>query len=806
MFDKRISFNLPRGYEYIEEKDDEGDISYKICYGISTDDEGEKHAEKTFTLRKVQSKGALVSNIDGNYPVQIAGFAKDFNIGLNVGSSSGYSSHSQIKYRIYSGLATIEYEDLYFIINTVSLGLDNYESRSKAAEELASGLTTVLSFITLDGNPLKVKPIPKSLMLKELNKESFELKTIDETPEEKTARLEKERVEREKRLEQERIEREKRLEEERREREARKKEEEERRKAEEERQKAEEERRRQEEEIRKIEEEKARKAAEEARAKALAERKAFDKKRQEARNNQNRVLTEKYTEIEDQRVKNLSERETEYNAQIEKITADYSGQASLLSVARQTLDAENELKKIQIEIDAEKKKAEALEESRETFPEPESPEDKERKLLLEERKRRIKEQEERDKIEQEALKRAEEERKETQKTAEEKRRKAKKRVLNAVCCILAVAAAALLVVKVVMPEMKYKNAVSLMENEDYDTAKTLFTELDGYKDSAEKIIEIDNALAYKKAEKALDNKEFDKAEEMFKDLGNFADSSDRVNEVIEARNADLYQQAEDLLARGLLDNAQAVFEKLGSYSDSSKRVEEVIEKRNSGIYQKAEAALEKNNFDQAEKLFKDLGDYSDASERVQDVVEARKAHTYEQASQYYEAGNYSKAKKLFKGLEKYKDASKKAANCQKKLNEALYAKAEKEYSDGDYEAAKKDFSSLGTYSDAKEMAKKAATALAEQEKEKRIRNTWSNPIYFPSSNGGFFVFEFEWAQGASRPSVYFNDDSGRHAFTIIEMTESKMVLSDPKGVTHTLAALSGSYNWQWRSDSGFYYY
>ena len=82
------------------------------------------------------------------------------------------------------------------------------------------------------------------------------------------------------------------------------------------------------------------------------------------------------------------------------------------------------------------------------------------KLLLEEQKRRIKEQEERDKIEQEALKRAEEERKEAQKAAEEKKRKAKKRVLIAVCCILAVAAAALLVVKVVMPEMKYKNAVS----------------------------------------------------------------------------------------------------------------------------------------------------------------------------------------------------------------------------------------------------------------------------------------------------------------------------------------------------------
>ena len=140
---------------------------------------------------------------------------------------------------------------------------------------------------------------------------------------------------------------------------------------------------------------------------------------------------------------------------------------------------------------------------------------------------------------------------------------------------------------------------------------------------------------------------------------------------------------------------------------------------------------------------------------------------------------------------------------QGKLNEALYAKAEGEYAAGDYKAAKNDYTALGDYSDAKEKAERASEALAAQEEAAEIKSAWSDTLYFQSRQGGFFTFEFEWGQGASKPSVYFSDSAGRHSLSIKEMTKSKMVLSDSRGVTHTLTKKSsGGYNWQWQSTSG----
>lgn len=292
MFDERIAFNLPRKWEFIEEKDKDGDKSFKICYNISRNSDGERQAEETYNVMKRQKKGSLVSNVDGNYPVQVVGFAKDFSIGVSVGTSGGSggyrsSSNSQIKFKIYTGLAVIEYGDSYYLISTMNLGEDDYKSRSEAADAIASELTKVLGFVVLDGDPLKIKPIPKSIILDELKKEDFSLKTIDETPEEREARLEREKKEREARLERERKERE-----------AREKAAAEKRKAEEEaRKKAEAEARAREE---------ARKKAEaEAKAKVEAEQKVWEEEAARIKATRKEELEKKRSVIEDDRKKQL---------------------------------------------------------------------------------------------------------------------------------------------------------------------------------------------------------------------------------------------------------------------------------------------------------------------------------------------------------------------------------------------------------------------------------------------------------------------------------------------------------------------
>ena len=47
MFDERIAFNLPRKWEFIEETDKDGDKSFKLCYNISRNSDGEKQTDKS---------------------------------------------------------------------------------------------------------------------------------------------------------------------------------------------------------------------------------------------------------------------------------------------------------------------------------------------------------------------------------------------------------------------------------------------------------------------------------------------------------------------------------------------------------------------------------------------------------------------------------------------------------------------------------------------------------------------------------------------------------------------------------------
>ena len=692
-----------------------------------------------------------------------------------------------------------------------------------------------------------------------------------ETPEEKAARLEKEKVEKEKQKEKERKEYE-----------ARKKAEEEKRKAEEERRKKEETLRQEKEKQRKLEEERIRKAAEEAKAKAEAERLAFEKSREEARINQKQALDAEYEKIETQRLMAISDQEASYKDELKKLEEEISGKTAKinklrselaalggmqfkrkkeidllikdnedsiakLGTAKNTLEAKNESRKKEINASAERSKNEAIEDIRKRYPIPETPEEKEARKKEEElaEKKRLEEQEK--------LKKKEEEQrqKEQNRIAEENRRRAKRKKRIIGVCVVAALAAVLIYLFVVQPEIKYRNARADMENEKYDEATAQLIELKDYKESEEKIVEIEHILTYKEAEEALNKGDYDTAEKLFKNLGDFSDSSSRVEDAVEARNADLYKQAEKRLAENDLDGAQDIFEKLGGYSDSSTRVEgiieirnnnqykqaelkledndldgaqeifeklggysdseqrvkEIIEKRNQNTYKEAEEALEKKDYDKAEQLFIELGDYSDASNRVQDVVDARNQDTYEQAILQFDSENYEEAQALFASLGDYLDAKEKADESQQRLNEQLYARAEEQFYSGNYKEAKENYEKIGDYLDAGDKAAQASAALKEQEELAELREAWDGAIFFPSRQGGFFTFEFEWGEGASTPAAYFTDGAGRHGLTVQEISKSKSVLYDSRGVTHTLTRKSsGDYNWRWESTSGISFY
>jgi tetratricopeptide (TPR) repeat protein len=123
--------------------------------------------------------------------------------------------------------------------------------------------------------------------------------------------------------------------------------------------------------------------------------------------------------------------------------------------------------------------------------------------------------------------------------AREKQRIAakKQKIKRTIACVSVLAAACacvaviLQVTQVIIPGKNYNNAVKLMEDGSYDEAIAAFTELENYKDSANKIEECNELIketAYNNAVKLMENGNYDEAISAFTELGNYKDSADKI--------------------------------------------------------------------------------------------------------------------------------------------------------------------------------------------------------------------------------------------------------------------------------------
>jgi len=122
-------------------------------------------------------------------------------------------------------------------------------------------------------------------------------------------------------------------------------------------------------------------------------------------------------------------------------------------------------------------------------------------------------------------------------------------VVSAVCAVIAVT---LLTTKVIIPNNQYNKAVSLMDAGKYEEAIAAFEAMDGYKDSAEQIVNCEDAIVA--AEQARVASE--KAEEAARK---------------EAEYSAAYTAAENLLANGERVRAAMAFGKLGDYQDAREK-------------------------------------------------------------------------------------------------------------------------------------------------------------------------------------------------------------------------------------------
>lgn len=186
-----------------------------------------------------------------------------------------------------------------------------------------------------------------------------------------------------------------------------------------------------------------------------------------------------------------------------------------------------------------------------------------------------------------------------------------------------------------------------------------------------------NLDAYIGAMELLDSGDFESAEQAFSDMGGYRDSDEMI---LESR----YRKGKNLIEKQEFEDATAVFEALGDYSDSIEMVKEVS-------YQKGLFALKNEDFATAKHSFEELAKdpcYKDSDIMCQEVQ-------YQIALYQYNKGYTRIAFNQMSTLAS--EGYQKAAADIDALREALYLEAVNRYRENEILQAEEAFEDLGNY-------------------------------------------------------------------------------------------------------------
>lgn len=166
---------------------------------------------------------------------------------------------------------------------------------------------------------------------------------------------------------------------------------------------------------------------------------------------------------------------------------------------------------------------------------------------------------------------------EEQRIADEKRKKKIIKITKIVSPIVAVVVVFVILLNtVIIPFVKYKTAISDVDNGKYDKAIEGFSELGDYKDSAEQIIE----TKYQKACLLLKSEKFDEAVKLFNSLGDYKDSADQIKET-------KLKEANALISAGDYISAYNLLSGL-NYKDSDSILNSIKPQYKEALFNKAE--------------------------------------------------------------------------------------------------------------------------------------------------------------------------------------------------------------------------
>lgn len=153
------------------------------------------------------------------------------------------------------------------------------------------------------------------------------------------------------------------------------------------------------------------------------------------------------------------------------------------------------------------------------------------------------------------------------KKSEERVRCIKRIVMISTPIVCLVIAFIIVYTNIIAPNIKYNNAVALMDEGNNGEAYKLFRELDGYKDSVENI----NLIKYNNAIELMDKGDNDGAYKLFKELGKYKDSVERVDSI-------KYNDAMAFMNEGNFIEAYEIWISLNDYKDSSEKAKSIYYK------------------------------------------------------------------------------------------------------------------------------------------------------------------------------------------------------------------------------------
>lgn len=181
--------------------------------------------------------------------------------------------------------------------------------------------------------------------------------------------------------------------------------------------------------------------------------------------------------------------------------------------------------------------------------------------------------------------------------------------------------AAVILIPIFFPSQasRYEKAQALMDEGNYEEAKTAFLELENYEDASKKASDCQNNLDYKAASALMDDEKYAEAKIAFEALGSFKDSAtlaENCGYIIDYAEAEALVTAENYEAAALLLTPLAD----ANYKDSA----DLLKKCNNTLsYREAKAAYDEGRFYTAFKLFTALGDFEDAATLATQCVQGK---------------------------------------------------------------------------------------------------------------------------------------------------------------------------------------